>query len=37
MSVLFQQTTINGMELKNRMVLSAIVEGMAYKDRAPIP
>ena len=29
MSVLFQQTTIHGMELKNRLVRSATVEGIA--------
>lgn len=35
MSVLFQQTNIKGMELKNRLVRSATVEGMADKDGAP--
>ena len=35
MSVLFQQTNIKGMELKNRLVRSATVEGMADPDGAP--
>jgi len=35
MSVLFQQTNIRGMELKNRLVRSATVEGMADEDGAP--
>ena len=37
MSILFQQTTINDMELRNRLVRSAIVEGMADKDGSPNP
>ncbi|TVQ10080.1 MAG: NADH:flavin oxidoreductase [Bacteroidetes bacterium] len=35
MSVLFQQTNIKGMELKNRLVRSATVEGMADPEGAP--
>ncbi len=37
MATLFEETTINGMTLKNRLVRSATWEGMAAPDGRPTP
>ncbi|MCP3956082.1 MAG: NADH:flavin oxidoreductase, partial [Desulfobacterales bacterium] len=37
MATLFEETTINGMTLKNRLVRSATWEGMAKPDGRPTP